>query len=144
MLILIGIALAFILYYARDNLQKDWSDLVEGTNITVDNFFYSFSPERSMPINIIDRQEKLKALIGEPFTRYKKPEWEAFWQVIYGVYPVEYSENVRLPPKSRQLTVTEMQEKLKEAFPMPFQYFQGQHWQEFWNIIFDKKTKQRM
>ena len=140
-LIVFGIALAFMLYLARINLRQDWNDLVETVNIWIDNFNRGFSPGRSRPISTLQREEELQMLVGPPFRDFQSLDWDKFWNVIYGLFPVDYPENERLPPRARQLTNPEMQEKLKELYPSPFSYFQDQHWQQFWQIIFKKKSQ---
>ena|SRR3989338_2127684 len=140
-LIVFGIALAFILYSAKDNLQKDWDDLVETINIRVDNFNRGFSPQRSRPITTLQIEEDLKMSVGPPFRDFQGSDWDKFWNLIYGLFPVDYPENERLPPRARQLTYPEMQEKLKKLYPSPFSYFQDEHWKQFWQIIFKKKSQ---
>ena len=66
-LIVFGIALAFMLYLARINLRQDWNDLVETVNIWIDNFNRGFSPGRSQPISTLQREEELKMYVGAPF-----------------------------------------------------------------------------
>ena len=142
-LILAGIALACILFFARDNLKDDLGDIVDSAGILIHNFQYGLSPERSKPNTAIDKEESLKSFVGEPFTTFRRPDWDEFWNILYGIFPVDYSENERLPVKVRQLNYSEMEAKLKEAYPAPFTYFQDQHWQQFWQIVFGKKAKRR-
>lgn len=140
-LIVFGIALAFIIYSARTGLRQDWNDLVESVNIWMDNFNRAFSPVRSRPISTLQKEEELKMYVGAPFLGFQGSDWEKFWNIVYGLFPIDYPENERLPPRTRQLTNPEMQEKLKELYPSPFSSFQDQHWQQFWQIIFKSKAQ---
>ncbi|MEK6568433.1 MAG: hypothetical protein AABZ27_06845 [Candidatus Omnitrophota bacterium] len=140
-LIVFGIALAFMLYLARVNLRQDWNDLSESVEIWIDNFNRGLSPDRSRPISTLSKEEELKMYVGAPFLDFQASDWDKFWNIVYGLFPVDYSENERLPPRSRHLTNPEMQEKLKELYPSPFGYFQDEHWEQFWRIIFKTKAQ---
>ena len=142
-LIFSGIMLAFTIYVMRDNLRKDCDDLIETFDIILNNFSSRFNLERSRPINPIDKEENLKMLLGRPFIHFKRADWEEFWEILYGVFPVDYSDNQRLPPRSRQLTYSEMEERLKRLYSTPFDYFQDEHWQQFWQTVFGKKAQKR-
>jgi hypothetical protein len=143
LLISFGVIFALTLYFARGNLRQDWDDLVETFDIILNNFTSQFNLERSRPINPIDKEENLKMVIGQPFLGFRRVDWEEFWNTLYGVFPLDYSDNERLPPRSRQLTYPEMEKRLKKLYPTPFSYFQDEHWQQFWQVIFGKKAKRR-
>ncbi len=139
-IIIACVILVLVFYCARNNLQQDWDDLVETVSISARNFFYPFNPERAKFVSSFEKEEKLKSSIGEPFKSFNQSDWDTFWEVLYGAYPLDYSENSRLPAKVRQLTYSEMEAKLKELYPDPFSYFQDEHWRQFWQVVFGKKT----
>lgn len=142
-LIVCGIILVFILYTARENLRYDWDDLIENARIVMDNLVYSMNPERAKGITSLEKEENLKSYVGEPFKRFRSSDWQEFWNVIYGVYPIEHSQNRRLPPSVRQLSYPEMEARLKELYPAPFGYFKEEHWQQFWPVVLGKKARKR-
>lgn len=143
LLIACGIILASALYFARENLRNDLDDLLESARIVMDNFSYSMNPERAKGFITLKEEEDLKAYLGEPFSSFRSSDWQKFWDVIYGVYPLDYSQNRRLPPRVRQLNYAEMQARLKELYHNPFGYFTEEHWQEFWPLVLGKKARQR-
>ena len=142
-LILLGILLAGGLYFSRENLRRDWDDLVSAVGIQIDNFGYPLKAERSRPVSSLELETNLKSYVGEPFISFSQSDWEKFYDILYNGYPVEYSENERLPPRVRQLNYGEMEERLGREFPNPFSQFQDQHWKQFWPIVFGKKAQPR-
>lgn len=143
LLILFGVALAFMLYFSKRNLKEDFNAFVENVNVFVDNISYSLNPERSKSISTLEKETNLKYYVGEPFISFRKADWDKFWDILYGIFPVDYSEDERVSPRARQLKYAEMESRLKEWYPNPFSYFQEQHWQQFWQIIFGKKMQKR-
>lgn len=141
MLIFFAIVLVLTLLLAQDNLRRDWNDFMEGIDIHIDNFMYTFSPKRSKSISMLEKEQNLKLYVGQPFIDFSQSDWDKFWDILYGIYPLDYSQNSRLPARVRQLKPAEMEEKLKEWYPKPFGYFQPQHWQQFWQIAFGKKAQ---
>ncbi len=141
--IVFGVVLAFMLFFAQKNLREDWDDLLDGFGINIDNFFYGLNPERSRPVSTLEKETSLKSYVGEPFISFSKSDWDDFWNILYGVFPRDYPDNERLPPKLRQLTTLEMEAELKKRYPSPFSYFQDSHWQQFWQILFGKKAGRR-
>lgn len=135
-----AIVLALTLFLAQDNLRQDWNDFTESIDIHIDNFMYTLSPERSKSISMLEKEQNLKLYVGQPFIDFSQSDWNKFWDILYGVYPVDYPENERLPARVRQLKRPEMEEKLKDLYPNPFGNFQQQHWQQFWQMIFGKKA----
>lgn len=142
-LIFFGVILAITLFLAQGNLREDWGDLIESANIHIDNFFYTLNPGRSRPISTLEKEQGLKLYAGRPFIDFGKPDWDKFWDILYGVYAVDYLENERLPPRAAQLTYAQMEARLKEWHPQPFAYFQDEHWRQFWQIVFGKKSGRR-
>ncbi len=138
-----GIVFALALYLSQRNLRQDWDDLLETADVLMDNFNYSLRPERSRSISAIEQETKLKSFVGEPFLSFQQSDWDKFWNILYGAYPLDYSDNRRLPPRVRQLNYPEMEAKLKEFSPNPFSYFQEEHWRQFWPIVFGKKARPR-
>ena len=111
----------------------------EKARIYIDNFFYDASPgkERSRPLSLIERETELKLYIGDPFRGFSKGDWEEFWRLIYGGYPLEDPGKPGLPKKMRQLTKEEIASRLIEEYNQPFSYFQGEHWK----LLFDLSIK---
>lgn len=133
------LALFFIVKY--QNEIKEISSLnLEKLKIYFDNFFYLVSPklERQKPISFLEREEKLKAYIGQPFTGFDKSDWDKFWNIIYGAFPIEQSEKPGLPKKMRQLTLDEIAFELIARYPEPLAYFKEEHWKIFFGIILNK------
>lgn len=120
------------------NLQKDWDDFKKGVEIQIDNFFYSMSPERSRPISTVEKETQLKVTLAMPFNEFSQSDWDAFWNLIYGVYELDKPDNPRLPKKARQLTLEEIQDRLIEEWPTPFSYFKEAHWGQFWKMLLKK------
>lgn len=135
-----GVVLALTLFLSQENLREDWNDFTESMDIHIDNFMYTLNPERSKSISMMEKEQNLKLYVGQPFIDFSQSDWDKFWGILYGVYPVDYPENERLPARARQLKRPEMEEKLKEWYPSPFGNFQQEHWQQFWQIIFGKKA----
>lgn len=140
-LILCGVTLVFIFYRAKGNLKEDWKDFADAIAIHIDNLKYTLNPERAKSITTIEKEESLKSFVGDPFIHFSRQDWDEFWNVLYGVFPLEYPENKRLPPFVRQFTYSEMESKLRELYSKPFAYFQDEHWRQFWGIVFGKKAK---
>ena len=135
-----GVVLALTLYLSQENLREDWNDFMESIDIHKDNFMYTLSPERSKSLSMMEKEQNLKLYAGQPFIDFRQSDWDKFWGILYGVYPVDYSENERLPARARQLNRIEMEEKLKDWYPAPFGNFQQQHWQQFWELALGKKA----
>src|SRR3990167_208318 len=103
LLIFAGIALAAGGGFFPGNMRLDWEDLVELVNIQIDNFSYPFNAERSRPVSSLETETNLNSNVGEPFISFSKSQWDKFWDILYGAYPVDYSDNERLPPRVRQI-----------------------------------------
>lgn len=142
-LILCGGVLALTLYFSKGNLKEDWRDFTKAIAIHIDNLSYSVNPERAKSVTAIEKEESLKSFVGDPFIHFSRQDWIEFWNILYGVYPLDYPENKRLPPMVRQFTALEMEDKLRALYPRPFAYFKDEHWRQFWGIVFGKKAKQQ-
>ena len=127
-----------ILVLLRDRLVNDAGDILESVKISRDNFFYYFSPERNPPLSTEELEIRLKTTFGEPFVSFSYRDWQDLWQVIYGTYEPDEPPRPRLPRKARQLTVSEMEERLKVVYPEFFGKFNGQYWGEFWGLVLKK------
>ena len=131
---------ASLLFIASKNLQQDGKDLLETVNIYLANIGTALYPERRIPIFLSDREESLRGIIGEPFISFQQEDWKNFWNILYGVFPLEHPENTRLPTKVRQLTFAEIELRLKEEYPILNDFYQEQ-WQQFLQIAFGKKLE---
>lgn len=102
------------------------------------NFFAVSNPEvmkRQRPISTDRVEAELTVSIGEPFQKFSQEEWGRFWDVIYGIYPLEKQENAALPNKMRQLTDEEIITTLISLYPRPFAFFQKENWGAFFSLI---------
>ncbi len=121
--------------------MKDlWLNNAERFKIYVNNFFYQFSSdlERRRPVSLVEREEELKAYIGEPFITFTQSDWNRFWNLIYGGFQKEDPERPGLPKKMRQLTENEIAYELMSLYPQPFSYFKDSHWRILFSIIFNR------
>ena len=112
----------------------------EKSRTYIDNFFYEASPgrKRHRPLSLIERETELKLYIGDPFRGFSRDDWNEFWQIIYGGYPLEDPGTPGLPKKMRQLTEEEIASRLVEEYREPFSYFKETHWKFFFDIAIKK------
>jgi len=94
--------------------------------------------ERHKPLSLVKEETELKLYIGEPFRGFGRSEWESFWNIIYGIFPKTNPQEPGLVGKRRQLTEDEIVSELRDKYPQPFDYFQENHWDTFFRIIFKK------
>src|SRR3989338_6401170 len=112
----------------------------EKAKIHCENFFFQASsrPERRRPVSLLVKETELKLYVGEPFKDFSDEEWEKFWGLIYEGYPREAPEKEGLTYRFRQLTHEEIAAELMELYPLEFSFFQDEHWQIFFGILFGK------
>lgn len=131
----IGFLAVGLVFLIRGNLNRDYQDLAEALKIFSENLSYEFMPPRRAPFGVANKETELKGNLGPIFKQFSADDWHDFWQIIYGVYPEYSSDNERLPPRKRQLSIPEIQEELKNRFYNPFAYFTPEHWQELWSTL---------
>jgi hypothetical protein len=134
-LLLLGFLFVGVLFLASRTLRRDWSDFVGAVDVGFSNLSYRFWPERRPPITLAERQIALVAYMPEPFEKFTADDWNDFWSLIYGVYPLDDTGNDRLPKRVRNLDAEEVKQELVVRYPFPFQHFQEEHWKYFWQIV---------
>jgi hypothetical protein len=134
------LALVLVIQY-QDKIKEIWEFNLEKLRIHRENLFYQAGPEakRHRPVSLVEKETQLKVNFPNPFVRFNEQSWNKFWNVIYGVFPVQEPEKPGLPKRVRQLTPEEIMEELKRLYPQPFNYFKDQHWQAFFGIILKKR-----
>lgn len=140
-LLLVGGFLSLFLIIIYQNQIKDFLKLgCDKAGRYVDHVSYDLNleVERRRPLSLIKEETELKLYIGEPFRDFGMSEWKEFWNVIYGIFSKTDPEEPGLVGKRRQLTKDEIISELKEMYPQPFDYFQENHWDMFFRIIFKK------
>jgi len=103
-----------------------------------DNFFALSNPEvvkRMRPVSTAKIEAELEEYIGQPFLSFSPEYWEKFWEIIYGIYPLEQQANPDLPNKMRQLSEGEIMGKLSSLYPRPFAHFKKEQWGSFFSLI---------
>lgn len=130
-----GFLAAGAIFLLRENLTKDYQDLKQALSISADNTAYNLSPPRSASFGTQYKEEALKVEFGPVFAGFSRDDWQVMWKIIYGIRSEDNLDNERLPARSRQLTLDEIEEELKARFYSPFAYFTAEHWQYFWKIL---------
>ena len=101
-----------------------------GHNISTD-----VDPQRKIPLTLIVKQEKLKALSPDyVLGDFTPEEWHNFWELIYG-----YKEEGEGWPKAKVYrSKGEIEEELIYNYPDPFSYFKDRQWNYFWSVVLGK------
>lgn len=133
--LIVGFLALFFYFLVRKNLTRDYRDLEEAMGVTASNISYEIMPPRSAPFGVDTKQIELITTFEPAFDAFTQEDWQEFWQVIYGLYPEYASDNRRIPPRKRQLTMSEIQEELRILFRYPFASFGQEHWERFWKIF---------
>lgn len=105
------------------------------------NFFAGDNPEimkRLRPVSTTAKESQIELYAGRPFSEFEGEDWIKFWEVIYGVFPLQEPEKLGLPMKMRQLTEQEIVSQLVELYPRPFRNFSSDDWNSFFGIISGK------
>jgi len=87
--------------------------------------------ERRRPTTFIARESKLKVFLPDVFGEYDEKEWKEFWDFIYEP-TTEMQGGIST---KRYRTEEEIKEFLYRKDRI-FNYFQDQHWNYFWSLIF--------
>lgn len=124
-----------IIFLLKENLRKDYQDLQKAASITADNIAYTVMPPRTAVFGLENKEEALRVTFEGAFFNFSADDWRQLWKIIYGIYPDYEDSNERMPARQRQLTLGEMEEKLKANLPHPFSYFKPEHWQLFWKTL---------
>lgn len=119
----------------RQKLAKDFSQINRHLDVLRQNIKDEFFPRIRKPISTYPSEEKLVTYFPEPFGNFTRSDWDKFWNFIYGTHVTDDYGKDFFPKRRRQLTKEELKESLAREYPMPFSYFQAEHWQEFWKEI---------
>jgi hypothetical protein len=135
--LVIGFLVLALIFQFRDTIKDGLAFNLGKLGIYFDNFFSPVGspPKRSRPLSLLQKETELKLYIGEPFRDFNKADWEKFWNVIYGGFPLEDAPREGWPKKIRQLADDEIAEKLARLYPQPFEYFKEEHWKIFFQVI---------
>lgn len=136
--LLSGFIILVLIFINRENLREDATLFIESAKINIYNLQFLQNPTRRQPINTLSKEMQLQEKLGEPFISFTQSDWKEFWNIIYGAYPLEASENERLPKKYRNLTSSEIVEKLQTRF-VAFQYYEPQLWSIMLNEVLNVK-----
>jgi hypothetical protein len=134
--IVFGICIIAVLVVAiRQNLFQDIDDMITSLKIGGHNVEYHLSPDRRMPLVIVDKEFGLRQLHPAFFNSLNKEEWQEFWDIIYGIHPLIRFENEKLAPAKRNYSIKEIQEVLIKRYPEAFSAFGADQWKLFWKEI---------
>jgi len=138
--LIIGFLSIFLLIKYQGSIKDLWLHHAERFKIYYDNFFFQFSQdlERRRPVTLVEREEELKAYIGEPFISFTHSDWNKFWNLIYSGFPKVDPQRPDLPKKMRQLSEDEIADELMSLYPQPFAFFKDSHWRILFSIIFNR------
>ncbi len=146
-IIIIGIGISAFLIFksigrgsfagARSNFSKDWQDLRTHFSILKDNTRDSLFPTRKQPYSLMPAQERLKENIPQIFRSFEDPDWDNFWQLIYGSQETDDYSSRYLPVRKRQLSIQELQNVLIADYPDVFGLFDAKTWRDFWALVFE-------
>ncbi|MBL7196520.1 MAG: hypothetical protein ISS47_00320 [Candidatus Omnitrophica bacterium] len=135
--IVFGISIVAILVVAvRQNLFQDIDDMMTSLRIGKHNVEYHLSPDRRMPLVIVDKEFGLRQLHPTFFNSFDKEDWQEFWDIIYGIHPLISFESEKLSAAKRNYSIAEIQKVLIKRYPGVFSTFNREHWKLFWKEIF--------
>jgi len=137
--LVIGVCLLLLIVKYQDLIKEKASFYVQNVRITFGNSLYKGSAEgeRHRPFSLAKKEAELQLYMGDPFRGFGVREWDVFWNIIYGGFPLEPAGK-GLPNKMRQLTEEEIADKLQSIYPQPFDYYKPQHWKALFNIISER------
>lgn len=134
--IIFGISIVAILVVAvRGNLFQDVDDMIASIKIGGHNVEYQLSPDRRMPLLVINKEYGLRQLHPRFFNSFSKHDWLEFWDIIYGIHPLIDFENEKLPSAQRNYSTAEIQKVLLKRYPEAFSGFSIEQWKLFWKEI---------
>lgn len=134
--IVFGISFVIVLVVAiRHNIFQDADDMLTSLKIGAHNIEYRLSPDRRMPLLLVDKEFGLRQIHPAFFNKLSKEEWQEFWDIIYGIHPLIEFENLRLPMADRNYSIAEIQKVLLKRFPEAFSEFSIEQWKLFWKEI---------
>ncbi|MFC1646322.1 hypothetical protein ACFL2Y_03990 [Candidatus Omnitrophota bacterium] len=134
--IIFGVCIIAILAVAiRGNLFQDIDDMITSLKIGGHDFEYHLSPDRRMPLVVVDKEFGLRQLHPAFFNKLSRDDWQEFWDVIYGIHPLINFENEMLIAAGRNYSVAEVQKVLIKRYPEAFSGFSVEQWKLFWAEI---------
>jgi hypothetical protein len=135
-----GFFFLFLVFYFGDTMRSQVAFQYKTIKAYIDNFFSLHNPKISRlprPAQPVSQEIRLASSFGEPFVSFQPAEWEEFWEIVYGLYPVGEPEEPGLPNTMRQLSQEELKVELEEKYEMPFVNFKKKHWEAFFSLVFD-------
>lgn len=134
--IIFGVSIiAVLVVAARGNLFQDIDDMITSLKIGGHNFGYQLSPDRRMPLVVVDKEFGLRQLLPGFFNKFSRDDWQEFWDVIYGIHPLIDFENKMLGSAGRNYSILEIQRVLVKRYPEAFSGFSVEQWKMFWKEI---------
>ena len=133
-----GFIFLVLIFVNRENLREDTTLFIESAKINIYNIQFLLNPARRQPINTLAKEMQLQEALGEPFISFIRSDWKEFWNIIYGAFPLETSEDERLPKKYRNLTRDEIIERLQLHFEA-LTYYEPEKWSFMLNEVLNVK-----
>ena len=134
--IVFGVGIVLVIVVAvRGNLFQDIDDMVTSLKIGGHNIEYQLSPDRRMPLVVVDKEFGLRQLHSSFFNSLSRDDWQEFWDIIYGIHPLIDFENEKLSSAKRNYSVAEVQKVLVKRYPEAFSSFSVEQWKMFWKEI---------
>jgi len=119
---------------ATERLRRGFKDK---SAVLFDSLSEDISQPVRRPLTTIELEANLKVNLPVPFKKFNEEDWEWFWDLLYGEYPVDSSG---WPKKMRQLSKQEIQDILVDYYAQPFGFFQQKQWGIFWQYILKGKV----
>jgi len=135
-----GFFFLFIVFLFSETIREKITFQYKKIKTYTDNFSAADNPQvtrRIRPTHPVSQEMKLASSFGEPFASFTLEDWDEFWSMIYGAYPVGEPQEPGLPNTMRQLSEEELMVELVERYQKPFVNFKSRHWKGFFSIVFD-------
>jgi len=134
----VGFIAVFLLFKYQAVLKKLVQFNINKAGVYSDNFLKEAgsAPKRLMPFVTTDKEAELKLSLGAPFIDFSGGDWREFWNIIYGVFPLDPPDASGLPQRLRQLTPEEVSSELIKLYPEAFSNFKEGDWKGFFETIF--------
>jgi hypothetical protein len=135
-LFIVALAIAAaLLFFNKNYLISKISALKDYQKEFATNIVSDKNLGRQRPMSTFEQEEQLRQFIPPVFESFSEKDWDEFWNTIYGAFPDESSSKKFMPKKYRQLTMSEIEQRLINRYPNGFGRMGQQHWGYFWQYI---------
>jgi len=119
----------------RQKLTGNFLGIYRRMEVLKKNFEDEFTPRIKKPLSTYAAEEKLTTYFAQEFASFNRADWDKFWNFIYGTHVTDDYGKDFYPKRKRQLTKRELEQALAKEYPMPFSYFNKEHWNAFWQDV---------